>query len=588
MKKVSYLICCIFLLNNLFLFSQEVLDKSNTFWSEVIPGKIISEPAVTSFGFSIISDARTVSTYSNSGKILWEKELKNYREAKVYALPEDFFLIVKNSFRTMTLLNPSGCEIWSKEFEYPIYGKPFYGRDGRFFIRTLSEIYCFGITGICKWKIDVPLQSSIEVQELPDGSFVTFLEKLEDGKTKGLRISPFGEILEEIIFAGKVLKSNSCNTGILLNFDDGAAGLFSLNNEKKAENKWVLQNSQLKPTYEQIQNACFTVDTHNQDSVFYVFPLKERLQLFAINTKDGSVIQSFYMDDVNGFELTKILYQNKNIFASDGKSASYYSMNGTSLWYGTLPSRSGKATFNYEIFTNDNTLIFCNTDWSLDAYKLLQNMGSASNHTKQKKYDAFFSPVSDAYLYLNQMNQDLASNKRIMELKNGNYGTKEIQFINELNEACYSYSSFLSSKSTNYSEGKSFFETDVTDLELAMCQLSLFSDSQFNSYISKFLKNVDNRNLIFALLSGIAENGYDPELKIMNGLSILAGKTKYKDDAMLCKICDSVYSICLFMGRPAYNSKGKDIIKQMLGANYSSKTRVYARNTLKKIMDLEL
>ena len=116
----------------------------------------------------------------------------------------------------------------------------------------------------------------------------------------------------------------------------------------------------------------------------------------------------------------------------------------------------------------------------------------------------------------------------------------------------------------------------------------MFSDSYFNKYISKFLKTLNNRSLLFALLKGISVNGYDPDLEIMEALDILAGKTNYKDKQMLSKICDSVYSICLFMGRPAFNSKGKNIVSKMLSSNYDSKTRLYARDILKKIAELEL
>ena len=90
---------------------------------------------------------------------------------------------------------------------------------------------------------------------------------------------------------------------------------------------------------------------------------------------------------------------------------------------------------------------------------------------------------------------------------------------------------------------------------------------------------------------GYTFTGWDQQVQSAMGtedLTYTARWSKNKDTAYLNTICDSVYSICLFMGRPAYNKKGKDILKSLMGIGYSSKTRNYARDTLKKIIALEL
>ena len=82
--------------------------------------------------------------------------------------------------------------------------------------------------------------------------------------------------------------------------------------------------------------------------------------------------------------------------------------------------------------------------------------------------------------------------------------------------------------------------------------------------------------------------GYDPDGKLLSAIEKNAELAGTKDSVYCNIICDAVYSICLFMGRPAYNKQGKDIIKRFMGNNYSSNTRLYARDTLKKIISLEL
>ena len=82
--------------------------------------------------------------------------------------------------------------------------------------------------------------------------------------------------------------------------------------------------------------------------------------------------------------------------------------------------------------------------------------------------------------------------------------------------------------------------------------------------------------------------GYDPDGKLLEAIERNAVKAGNKDSAYLNTICDAVYSICRFMGRPAWNKKGKQILKSFMGAGYSFNTRTYARDTLKKIISLEL
>ena len=89
-------------------------------------------------------------------------------------------------------------------------------------------------------------------------------------------------------------------------------------------------------------------------------------------------------------------------------------------------------------------------------------------------------------------------------------------------------------------------------------------------------------------MNGIKKNAYDPDGKLLDALELFASKVDYKDSALITSICDVVYSICLYMGRPAYNTKGKDIIKTFLYPSFDFKIRTYARDTLKKIIELEL
>ncbi len=133
---------------------------------------------------------------------------------------------------------------------------------------------------------------------------------------------------------------------------------------------------------------------------------------------------------------------------------------------------------------------------------------------------------------------------------------------------------------------KSVFETDSAGFEAILIQLALLCTDQTQAAAAQIISESTNKSSCRALLSNIS--GYDPEGKLLEAIERNASRAGNKDSAYLATICDAVYSICLFMGRPAYNTKGKEILKQFMGVGYSFNTRNYARDTLKKIISLEL
>ena len=276
------------------LFAQETLSNLNTSWSNVLSGVVICEPAVTSYGFCAVTDARTISAFTNSGKLLWEKNTGRLRNIILHPLPDDFILYIDLSNKILKILNPSGTEIWSKNLNYMVNKSPLAGRDGRFFLSGENIVECYGIKGVQKWQLKTETQKNIPIQELPDGSIVIFLAD-EKNQTKGLRISPFGLVLEEILFSGSVTTANTCEDGILLTFTDGAAGLFSIQ-DGFSQNKWVLSKKNT--------NALFSV-SENKSDYLYIELLPDGIVLNELNQNDGSVTHSIKIKEILGTKVEK-------------------------------------------------------------------------------------------------------------------------------------------------------------------------------------------------------------------------------------------------------------------------------------------
>lgn len=566
-------------------FCQEVLNSMNASWQRVIPGELICEPQQTSYGFSLITDSRYLIAYSGTGTLLWDKPLKRGSKPFYTVLPDDFFAVVTNNGKRLSLLNPSGSEIWSWDQELQITEKPFPGRDGRFFVRNENAIWCYGINGIRKWFLETPALNSIPAQELPDGSIVVFLKQLYDGKTKGLRISPFGEIMEEILFSGEVYSTVSCDEGILLSFTNGLAGLFSLQNNK-AKNKWILSN---KSSTTKCTNK-FVLST-DKSKVIFIVNNGSSYTINLINLSKGEIISSFEIIAPSGD--TTCIYNNQGIFITDSKTAWFYNLNGIEIWSGTFPAKTKNSSWNYFTYTPDNYLIIFDTSWTANAFRTVQSLQKTDISISRKNYNSFYNIntmlFDNAYMPV-KINEDFASEKRLNDISKGDYGKKEIEWISMLLSGLYAKQQFENPVKDNLGTKTQLnvFQKDAAGYELMLNQIPIFGTDTFVKLTASMLKNEKDKANIKVLLNGIILNGYDPDAEILNSLYLLSRRIPEKEDTILIEICDAIYSLCLFNGRPAFYAKGKEILSTFLYPKYSSKTRSYARTVFKKISDLDL
>lgn len=569
-----------------FLFSQdaglETLSNYNTSWTAVLPGTAICQPEVTSYGFCLATDARNIMGFSSSGKLLWEKNIGRVRKISLTALRGDFILFHDQNSNIIKLFNPSGSEIWSKSLDFKPAAKPFAGRDGRFFIFGEGNVVCYGINGIIRWKIKTTVQKGLPIQELPDGSIIIFLADA-GGKTKGLRLSPFGEELEDITFAGSITNSFTCSEGILLTFSDGSAGLFSVT-DGLTQSRWV--------TSVKAGNPMFIVN-HNRSDFRLLSLNSNDITIYKLNSENGSEAASWKISGINGNNLLKSDFSDTGIFLADSQKGILIDSEGKELWSAKMPDMVRNKSSNQIIYTNDNYLVFCSKNWSMNAYHTSQSTSKfISDKTVQKNIQSDYS--SFAPIDLSEINyysqggfySQIKNPEREIEIKNGNFGKSEKEWLTQTLSIARLY--YLDSTSSDFGIHieKSVFSTDSAGFEAILVQLALLATDNTQAACADILSKSNNKFYCRAIMSNLY--GYDPDGKLLSAIEKNAELAGTKDSVYCNIICDAVYSICLFMGRPAYNKQGKDIIKRFMGNNYSSNTRLYARNTLKKIISLEL
>ena len=572
-KKVFTLTFLCLILHS--LYAQETLSAFNTSWTSVLPGTALCEPEPTSYGFCIATDARNVMGYTSTGLLLWEKNVGRVRKLSLTSLKGDFIVFHDKDKNIIRLFNPSGIEIWSKPLDFKVNCKPFAGRDGRFFVYGENTVVCFGINGIQKWKLQTEYQKELPMQELPDGSIIVFLND-EAGKTRGLRISPFGEELENIIFAGSIKTTHTCKDGILLTFTDGSAGLFSLK-DGLAESQWVasVKDSDLQ----------FLV---NRDRTEYrlLSLSKAGVTVYKLRSTDGFVEESKTISDIDGTALLKAELSDTGIFTAESNKAVLLDYDYKEIWSANMPVNVRNKTINQIAYLQNDYLVFCSKNWSMDAYHT-SNIKTVHKNI-QSDYSSFAPLVLTEIDYYTQAGffNAIKDSSIPAKIKDGNYGTKEQQWLTQSLSVARLY--FLDATSSDFGihTEKSVFETDSAGFEAILIQLALLCTDQTQASAASIISESRNKLYCRTLLSNIY--GYDPDGKLLDAIERNVSHASSSDSVYLNTVCDAVYSICLFMGRPAYNKKGKDILKTFMGSGYSFKTRSYARDTLKKIIALEL
>lgn len=560
------------------LFSEALrsadLGAQRPSWQSVIGGEAVAQIAETSYGFCVPSDGRLVSACTYSGGVMWQRSVKGKPSAQFSAW-NDFVIAVTDKSK-LNFINPSGVTVWQEDCGFEVKAPPLSGWDGRIFAIGDTAVSCYGLAGTKKWTRKTPQTSRLPAGEFSDGSILVFLSQLSGGKTQALRISPFGEILEEITFAGQILSSASCPDGVLMSFTDGSAGLCRINNGD-AVSQWAVH---LDST---VFNA---VIPGAKLSAFISSPSKGMSQACIIDNATGKQTGMFSIGALDSQSLRYTRPTAQGFFASDSSRAVEFSCDGTVFWEAKLPAKN---RWNFIKYTDKNQILLCMKDWTLNSYTMSQEVGNSfSGEISRKSYT---SPSSSAQKY-DGVTYSFIPLPRMEEIRDafikGGCAEKEKDMLSQLQEAAGEYIEELSSEASSRRGKKSYFSGNPVYTQVFIQAMSLSQTDTFTSSMARMLELEKDPLLLNILIQEAGAMGYDKSGEILSAFIAISGRLTKKDSAAAKLLCDSTYKIVAFMGRPALYRQGKQILSQLMFPQYPKETRDYARQTLEKIISLEL
>lgn len=554
------------------------LTKEKPSWQAVIGGEAVSPCIETSYGIAVVSDGRLLSACTNNGNVIWQRSIKG-RPSRYLSSLGDFLYLVTDSSK-LNFINPSGATVWQAECPFEITSAPLPGKDGRVFVRGKDSIACFGLDGKRKWikKTDA-LSSDFPVSQLKDGSVLVYLAREKDGHTIGKRFSAFGEPLEDLTFAGIVSYAENVDDGILVSLSNGLIGLVTAQENGKADSKWVVSSGNSLGAF----SIAYRPQTRH---AAYFFQKGSTTEALIVNVSDGTELGRFPVGNINlsGFKGSKS--STSGFFISGSYSACEFYEDGTILWSAVLPSSKNWKELCY---TRANYLIFCFNDWSMNSYKMNSIPGdsfesnkiSVESLIKTKEFDSVTRNFGLHSLTTEKMAEISAA------LKSEDSEENEKDYLSEIKSEAENYIGTLNSISAR-SSVQNFYEENPSYTRNLMYLMSICGTADFSSIFANILKSETDTNLLSAAIVCSGDEGFDPDGEILSSYEyLISNSLSVKDARLLSDICDSTYKVCRFMGRPAFNRQGKNILSRLMFPQYDKSTRDYARKTLEKMIGLE-
>ena len=564
------------------------LGKTPYGWLNVLSGSPVARPQKAPYGWLCLAEGRIACAFSDDGKILWEKYLPS-AAAGPFCCDEDGFAFVILKNKKLCLLNPAGLVLWQSPLGFAANFPPLPAPDGRVYVFGKNEAACLGMNGIQKWRQKTePLSEELLPLLLDDGSLVLFLEEEDSPKSAAIRVSPFGELLERIVFSGKVAGSAAAENGGLLAFSDGRLCLLQAG-QNGAEEKWIQDSLKIgaRPFFLSLGNGKTAVISDAGAAGATVA---------AFDEKNGAADLSWAAPDIKSFEAAFL--SPDGIFLAGKDFGALYSTSGKRIRGAIFPPKTKSFNWDYVFYAQNGNVLFASKNWSLAGWRLVKasqdQKGAASNAPlKRKNCRAFFKGIGKDFYRAKKA----ALPQRVQELKNGGYGEAEKEFVFDCEWIAGDYLARLTkAKSVGGAVGAAadgfsgggIFDFSKTDERAAIYCLGLFGSEEAARFLARVLSESRDENALCAALRAVQECGYDPCGEILDAIEPLAKSALFSQEELPKEICRAVFSLVRFMGSHEYSKKGMKILRTLQLTRVSDSTKEEARKVYEKLVELKM
>ncbi|MDY2616073.1 MAG: hypothetical protein SOV76_05880, partial [Treponema succinifaciens] len=305
--------------------------------------------------------------------------------------------------------------------------------------------------------------------------------------------------------------------------------------------------------------------------------------VYYLNEKTGGKISEF-QNGVQNFFYSE--HTSQGLVICGAYNGVCYKEDGTISWKAKF---SPQKKWNFVFASDSGYLIFCMSNWALEAFQTRLNFSKSQDSFIEKKvspYSYKYSGIKSDDFSGRAINENLESQMK-EKFSQGNFGTEEENWNSLIqSEIDFLYNDWTKTENLFYNE-KPYFKRNIE-----YCQKLIELESESGIYfgkLSSLLKKTSDTSLLLCLVRAAGKSSFDPQGELLSSIEIiLKTKTSKNDKKLLQEIADSTYEICRFMGRPSFFRKGQEILKYMLYPQFDKETKDYALKTLDKIIEAQL
>ncbi len=575
----------------LFSFPLFCIFPATPSWQLVAGGDSVATPVITDYGFATLLDGRTMAAISSNGSLLWLSSVPGGKPLPFIGKGEGGFLITVGGKNKVSLFNPSGLCLWTREASSQVISAPIQGDDGRIFVQCNDKIDCFGTNGTLKWTIETSAAANIPLLQLEDGSILHIQSKTIGGCSTALRVSPFGKILEEITFTGKIANAKQTDFGVLIIFTDGSIGCCS-STEDGAVSKWVVTSDVLNIS----SSSSLVVEKGNSLAVV-LSPSGSGTSVIFLNMDNGEIVsrQNSPIDSTN---LTFSALDADSVMLCDTKKAAGCSVHESSLWQFEIPSSK---KWSYVLCLKNGYLVVLEKNsWVISAYRVTQKVGEQrklkNSIAKKNIYKPFIDMAAKKAGLNNQTSTlfgKVVSDDMILQMEQhllaGNYADHEDTWVAALSLECMQITNRFMNQSSTQTLNFSQVDEDMVHYQKVLHLIGYLGSSIHNRTLASIIQKETDISLLIAALQTSSQVAYDPDNIILDSLEHLTRRQNIVSNQRVAQeLCNAIYEICRFMGKPALFTKGRQLLSYLLNNSTDSKTKIYASLAMEKIIALQM
>lgn len=537
MKKRTIFALCFLVAVNLF--------AEDPFWTLVMAGKNVANPIAWNKNIYFIGDDKALNCISIDGSFLWRRNTDGV--GKFISVSASGVIFVSTNKGVLQAFSSQGIPIWSFELDEEALFAPYSSLDGRIFVLSSKNLFCFSQQGVLKWKRSLKAAPAIDVAETDNGEVIVVLKNGDF-----LRYSIFGHLNEEKKLVKTVSAVSKAPGGYLMACTDGS--LFYYKTVAGSESVWQAKTSSpctaLKYTSGKYLAVC------QDGSVWFATIADNEKVWFAQLTNTAAlndVCVRFLKDEIQ--------------IMSNGFGASLLS-SGEIRWQANIPEKQVRSVIT------ENGMLVGTAGKIINAYRQEVKFLRKAPHAEilDDSYDIIGNTPIDIPPILDSAGSSKFFNEIYAQIKAGTFSENEPAYAATL-------IGVLENKwTTQY--GQSFNAHERAE---AARLLGTFGSYEYRNYLIDAGYRINDRTILVGIIKGIGLIAYDPDGKTLEFLKYLIAKTSHNDIDTIKAICDALEQLAKF-GDNTIVSNSLYTLFSIVNGKFTNNIAKYARQKIENIV----